>query len=165
MNFMPTTRSRLAPTPPDEPGAVRGGPLLLLRLEGAVMLLGGLLAYARLGGGLGELAVLFLAPDLTLLGYVLGPRVGAALYNAGHGTLGPALLAGAGLGVGAPAWTLLAASVWVAHIGFDRTLGFGLKYARGFGDTHLGAIGRAARRAPGALGARGCAAVTARGAG
>ena len=36
--------------------------------------------------------------------------------------------------------------IWLAHVGIDRALGFGLKYASAFGDTHLGRIGRAARR-------------------
>ena len=36
------------------------------------------------------------------------------------------------------------ALIWIAHIGLDRALGYGLKYATGFGDTHLGRIGRAA---------------------
>jgi hypothetical protein len=49
------------------------------------------------------------------------------------------------------AWALLtgrppvAATIWVAHIGFDRMLGYGLKYPTAFSDTHLGRIGRRAR--------------------
>ncbi len=39
------------------------------------------------------------------------------------------------------------ALVWLAHIGFDRALGYGLKYAEGFGFTHLGRLGNAQRRA------------------
>ena len=31
--------------------------------------------------------------------------------------------------------------IWFAHIGFDRMMGFGLKYPTRFGDTHLGRIG------------------------
>jgi hypothetical protein len=37
------------------------------------------------------------------------------------------------------------ALIWLAHIGIDRALGYGLKYASGFGFTHLGRIGPAAR--------------------
>ncbi len=33
--------------------------------------------------------------------------------------------------------------IWLAHIGIDRALGYGLKYADGFGFTHLGRIGKA----------------------
>jgi hypothetical protein len=38
--------------------------------------------------------------------------------------------------------TLSIAMIWLAHIGFDRALGYGLKYQAGFGFTHLGRIGR-----------------------
>ena len=34
------------------------------------------------------------------------------------------------------------ALIWLAHIGIDRALGYGLKYEAGFGFTHLGRIGR-----------------------
>jgi hypothetical protein len=33
--------------------------------------------------------------------------------------------------------TLLLSLIWTAHIGFDRLLGFGLKYSNRFKDTHL----------------------------
>ncbi|MCS4316879.1 hypothetical protein M2407_001178 [Serratia sp. BIGb0234] len=44
-----------------------------------------------------------------------------------------------------PHW-LMAALIWGAHIGFDRALGYGLKYASGFADTHLGGLGRKPQR-------------------
>jgi hypothetical protein len=34
------------------------------------------------------------------------------------------------------------AMIWMAHIGIDRALGYGLKYSAGFTFTHLGRIGR-----------------------
>ncbi|MDU3890869.1 MAG: DUF4260 family protein [Serratia liquefaciens] len=40
----------------------------------------------------------------------------------------------------------MAALIWGAHIGFDRALGYGLKYASGFADTHLGGLGRKPQR-------------------
>jgi len=58
-----------------------------------------------------------------------------------HSKLGPALLAGLALWYGSP-WLLQATLIWFAHIGFDRALGYGLKYASAFSDTHLGRIGR-----------------------
>lgn len=125
--------------------AVGGAPRVLLRLEGALLLVGALGAYAQLGGTLGWFLALFLLPDLTLLGYALGPRLGAALYDAAHTTLAPGLLAAASLALSAPPEGLLAASIWAAHVGFDRMLGYGLKYASGFADTHLGRIGRVRR--------------------
>ena len=41
------------------------------------------------------------------------------------------------------------AAIWVAHVGFDRLLGYGLKSAAGFGFTHLGRKGKAARQTAG----------------
>ena len=68
---------------------------------------------------------------------------GAIAYNAGHSTVGPALLAAVALVTGR-AGLLPVALIWVAHIGFDRMLGYGLKYATAFGATHLGRVGRRA---------------------
>lgn len=127
-----------------ETGAVRHAPRALLRLEGAVVLLAALAAYAHLGGSWGWFAALFLVPDLTLLGYLAGPRVGAALYNAGHSYLAPALLAAVALAVTGPGVALSGALIWVAHIGFDRMAGYGLKYGGRFADTHLGVVGSSA---------------------
>ena len=126
-------------------GATHGAPRALLRLEGAVVLALALSAYAHLGGRWGWFAALFLLPDLSLLGYLAGARVGAVAYNAAHSYVGPALLALVAVGVGAPSWRL-GVAIWVAHVGFDRAMGYGLKYATAFGDTHLGRVGRRAPR-------------------
>ena len=114
----------------------------LLRLEGLVYLCGGVLAYHHLGGGWLVFAICFLAPDLSLAGYLLGARTAALVYNAAHSTFGPLILA---LAAYAFDWRVggLAAAIWFAHIGFDRVLGYGLKHFSGFADTHLGRIGKA----------------------
>jgi hypothetical protein len=130
------------PVPAAEYGAVRGGVRLLLRLEGLAVLAGALLLYARGGHSWMLLAVLFLAPDLSFVAYLAGPRVGAAAYNAAHSYVGPALAATLAVATGRPP---VVALVWAAHIGFDRAVGYGLKYATGFEDTHLGRIGRGRR--------------------
>lgn len=122
-------------------GAVTGTAKILLRLEGAALLAASVTAFAMLGGAWSTFALTFLLPDLSLLGYLAGARVGAIAYNFGHSTLSPVVLAGLGLALGAPA-ALLAASIWAAHIGFDRMLGYGLKYGAGFRHTHLGLVGR-----------------------
>jgi hypothetical protein len=123
-------------------GAVAGTAKLLLRVEGAALLAASVTAFALMGGAWSTFALTFLLPDLSLLGYLAGARVGAVAYNVGHSTIGPVVLAGLGLALAAPAaW--LAASIWLAHIGFDRMLGYGLKYATGFRHTHLGLVGHA----------------------
>ena len=124
-----------------EAGAAGGNVRTTLRLEGAALLLGALVAYQQVGAGWGAFALLFLVPDLSMLGYLRGPRVGALLYNAAHATLGPAALIALGALTTQPV-ALALGLVWLAHIGFDRLLGYGLKYATGFGDTHLGRVGR-----------------------
>lgn len=112
-----------------------------LRAEGAAALLVALLLYAQFGGGWLPFALLFLVPDLSMLGYLAGPKVGARLYNVVHSYVGALLLGGAALLMDHP--RLLSLSlIWVAHIGADRALGYGLKYRSAFQDTHLGRIGR-----------------------
>jgi hypothetical protein len=117
-------------------GAATGGVRLLLRIEGVAMFAASLALYTHNGFSWLLFAVLFLSPDVAMLGYLAGPRVGAAAYNAVHTYLPALALLFAGLIAGLPAATA-GALIWIAHIGFDRALGFGLKYATGFGDTHI----------------------------
>jgi hypothetical protein len=123
-----------------ETGAVSGGPLMLLRLEGAAALAGASVAYSAIDGRGGVFAALFLVPDLSMLGYLAGRRIGAACYNAAHSYLGPAVLAALGAAMSLHLAQVVAC-IWAAHIGFDRLLGYGLKYGTSFGDTHLGRRG------------------------
>jgi hypothetical protein len=124
-------------------GAVTGAPRLLLRLEGAALAIAAILLYGRAGASWGLFALLLLAPDLSFLGYLLGPRAGAIAYNAVHATLLPLALGLAGL-VTASTLAEHLALIWLAHVGIDRALGYGLKYGASFQATHLGRIGKAA---------------------
>jgi len=111
-------------------------PGVLIRLEGltAAVLVAAL--YAFRGGGWLWFAVLFLVPDLSMLGYLAGPRVGAAAYNLLHTYTTAGVLAGVGVVTG-HGFLVLCALILGAHIGVDRLLGYGLKYPTGFKDTHL----------------------------
>lgn len=122
-------------------GAVHGDVHRLLRLEGAVVLVASVLAYRALGGGWVLFAALFLAPDIGMIGYLRGPRLGAWTYNALHTYAAPALLALIALAAPLPGATAVAL-IWTAHIAFDRLAGYGLKYPTAFGATHLGRRGR-----------------------
>jgi hypothetical protein len=124
-----------------ETGSVTGGVRTLLRLEGLVLFLGMTLLYAVWGGSWWVYFILFLAPDVSFAGYLAGPREGAIIYNAAHNYIAPVALMTAGL-AGADPLVLSLAMIWLAHIGIDRALGYGLKYATGFGFTHLGRIGK-----------------------
>jgi hypothetical protein len=125
-------------------GAVTGRVRTLLCLEGLTLFAGMTLLYGFWGGPWWVYAVLFLAPDISFLGYLAGPKAGAIAYNAAHSYMVPMALLTAGFGF-APSLLLAVAMIWLAHIGFDRALGYGLKYSAGFGFTHLGRIGKAAR--------------------
>jgi len=124
------------------PSAVDGAPRVVLRAEGAALLTLAVILYARVGDSWWLFGILFLAPDLSLVGYLSGARTGAIVYNAAHTLDGPILLAAAGLLLLAFIILVPLALIWVAHIGFDRLVGYGLKYSAGFNFTHLGRIGR-----------------------
>ena len=111
-------------------------PRLLLHLEGAVLFAGATAAYFSTDGGWLLFLILLLAPDLSMLGYLAGQRTGALVYDLFHAYPLPALLL-------ALAYLLEArvlahvGLIWLAHVGMDRTVGYGLKYPTGFKDTHL----------------------------
>lgn len=133
------------------PPLLREGPmpsaLRLLRIEGLAALAAALVAYSALGGSWLLFVLLLLAPDVFMVGYLLDLRKGAAIYNLGHTYAVPLILLGIGW-TQEHALTLSIALIWVAHIGMDRALGYGLKLPSGFGDTHLGTVGE--RKAAGA---------------
>ena len=124
-----------------ETGAATGGVRILLRLEGVVLFAGMTLLYGLWEGSWWIYAILFLAPDLSFAAYLGGPKVGAIVYNAAHSYLAPVALMTTGLAIASPL-VLSLAMIWLAHIGIDRALGYGLKYQAGFAFTHLGKIGK-----------------------
>ena len=97
--------------------------------------------YARTGASWWLFAALWLVPDLSMLGYLAGSCRGARIYNAVHSYVAPGSLILCAILLHAEG-LLPVALVWVNHIGVDRLLGYGLKYAEGFGWTHLGRLGR-----------------------
>ena len=95
-----------------------------------------LVGYHLVGVSWGLFLVLLLAPDVFMVGYLAGARFGARLYNLGHTYAGPLALGGLAFGLGSELAGAVAL-IWTAHIGLDRALGYGLKHATGFHDTHL----------------------------
>jgi hypothetical protein len=122
-------------------GSVTGGVRILLRLEGLTLFAGMVLLYWIWGGSWWVFVILFLAPDLSFIAYLSDPKTGAMIYNAAHSYMAPVALLTTGFAIGEPL-TLSLAMIWLAHIGIDRALGYGLKYQTGFGFTHLGRIGK-----------------------
>lgn len=122
-------------------GETTGAVRVVLRLEGLLVLIAACVAYAKFGLGWGTFALWFLAPDLSFFGFLAGPQVGSIAYNSAHSYIGAICCISAGLLISAPI-LVSAGMIWCAHIGFDRALGYGLKYSAGFGFTHLGHKGR-----------------------
>lgn len=126
-----------------QPSSTRGLslPSILLHLEGLTVFLTMVTIYINQHyDGLTFLLLLF-APDLAILGYKVNARVGSLIYNAVHTYAVPVLLLAARLWLAPDAdWLTVIALIWMAHIGMDRTLGFGLKYPTVFKDTHFSRI-------------------------
>jgi hypothetical protein len=116
-------------------------PTTYLRAEGLALFLAATGGYLVVGEPLWLYLLLFFLPDLSMLGYLGGPAVGARVYNLAHVSVWALVLAGVGVWLGIP---LLVAGglVWLAHLGADRALGYGLKHEDAFGHTHLGRPGR-----------------------
>lgn len=124
--------------------AAEGGPRRWLRAEGLLAFVAGLAVYNWLDHSWLLFIILFLTPDISFLAYVAGPRAGAATYNFVHTYSLPLALGLTGIWLGASLPVALSL-IWIAHIGLDRSLGYGLKYASGFRETHLGRVGKASK--------------------
>lgn len=111
-------------------------PRSILRVEGLTVLTLALYGYFSVDGPIWLLAVLALAPDLSMLGYLAGPRFGSVSYNIVHTYTFPLVLGAVGFGADLQI-ALFVALVWTGHIGADRLFGYGLKFETGFKDTHL----------------------------
>jgi hypothetical protein len=111
-------------------------PATLLRIEEAILLILTVFTYQHLHYSWLLFAILFLTPDLFMLGYLLNVRAGAATYNFVHTLTLPLCLLLAGY---IQHWHLPTelALIWTAHIAADRLLGYGLKCPTFFKDTHL----------------------------
>jgi hypothetical protein len=128
-------------------GAVLGTPRRWLRIEGAALVAGSLLAYSTTGQSWWLVPLTLLLPDLTMIGYLGSPRLGSRLYNVAHSTPLPAAIVAVGWWQDASLLVALGL-VGLAHIGLDRLLGYGLKYGDHFRHTHLGRLGRSGYTAP-----------------
>ena len=150
-------RARPATIATDGPAAASAGypPLetrVLLRVEGAAFAAVAVYLFGTLDVSWWLFALLILAPDLSALGFLAGPRIGVRSYNIAHLWVWPVLLGLVGYLIytadaGGSPIMLGIALIWAVHIGADRALGYGLKQSDAFEITHLGPIGRL-RRAP-----------------
>ncbi|HEY4667232.1 MAG TPA: DUF4260 domain-containing protein [Anaerolineales bacterium] len=113
----------------------------LMKLEELGQLLLSILLFSQLSYAWWVYLLLLLAPDLGMIGYLFGPRVGAVTYNTTHHKGLAAVLYAIGILYAAPVLALIGV-IMFGHSSLDRVLGFGLKYGDSFQHTHLGWIGR-----------------------
>ncbi len=116
-----------------------GSPAILIRAEHVALLALAIAAYWQVGGSWWLFAILFFAPDLSFAAVVAGRAAGLLAYHLAHAAVLPALLALLGI---VADWdlSLSLAVIWFAHLAFDRTVGYGLKYSLAKNDTHLDRI-------------------------
>ena len=126
---------------PGVPGMTNGAVRAWLRLEGLAAFAAGLAVFGASGGNWLLVVPLLLLPDVSAVGYLAGPRVGAFTYNAIHNWVPGLAVLALGAWLVSPA-IVLAGSILVAHVGMDRAVGYGLKLPSSFRDTHLGRMGR-----------------------
>jgi hypothetical protein len=112
-----------------------------LRAEGLAAFVAGLALFGATGGPWLLVVPLLLLPDVSMVGYLRGPRLGALTYNLAHNWATALLVVGLGVWSGIAPVTL-AGAILVAHVGMDRAAGYGLKLPTSFHETHLGWIGK-----------------------
>ena len=113
----------------------------LLKLEELSLLGLAFFLFSRLDYGWGWYALLFLTPDLSMVGYLANPRLGAWTYNLIHhkGLAVAFYVLGSLLSI---PWLMFAGTLLLGHSSFDRVFGYGLKHEDAFQNTHLGRIGK-----------------------
>lgn len=124
----------------DYVGSVIGFPKLILRVEGLAVLAAACFFYARADYSWGMFALLFLVPDVSMVGYLVNKHLGSIFYNLAHNYIFPATLLVYGEYISSET-LVFCALIWIAHVGFDRLLGYGLKYKTAFKYTHLSTPG------------------------
>ena len=118
-------------------GFVEGRPKIWLRVDGAVLFIASIILFSLTNQHWWIYPTLLFVPDIFMIGYIRGTKIGAFFYNAGHSYFLPSLLCLYG-------WhhtlCLAIGLIWLGHVGFDRMAGYGLKYDSDFKHTHLGSL-------------------------
>ena len=112
-------------------------PVVQRRLEGTALLVAAIVMYGHWQFSWKVYALYFFLPDLSILMYYKDPRTGGIAYNVAHALLLPVLIGLFGVVSNSPI-AQQTALIWVSHIAFDRTLGWGLKYEDSFCNTDMG---------------------------
>jgi len=108
----------------------------LLKSEEVIQFLAAIYLFSQLNFAWWWFPALILIPDVSMIGYLVNPAVGAVLYNVAHHK-GLGIVVGI-LGLMTGNQTLMLAGIILfAHSSMDRMLGYGLKYADSFKHTNL----------------------------
>lgn len=114
---------------------------IVTQLEEVGLFLFSIYMFSRLPYPWWYFPVLFFVPDVAMLAYLAGPRIGAYVYNFIHHRAISLACYVAGMLFGLPALGL-AGVILFSHSTMDRVFGYGLKFTDSFNHTHLGPIGR-----------------------
>lgn len=113
----------------------------LLKLEEIGQFLLSILLFSQLDYAWWIFLVFLLFPDLSMIGYLVNPKIGAWLYNFFHHKLVAIAVLILGFWLDISVLTL-AGVILFGHSAMDRIFGYGLKFNDNFKNTHLGWIGK-----------------------
>ena len=114
----------------------------LLKLEEAFMFGLSIFLFSKLDFAWWWYPLLILAPDLSMVGYLGGPQLGAVTYNFVHHKAVAISIFVLGMVLANQALQLIGLILF-GHSSMDRMLEYGLKYPDSFEHTHVGMIGKA----------------------
>ncbi|HDR7782567.1 DUF4260 domain-containing protein [Bacillus sp. FSL M8-0063] len=108
----------------------------IVHFEGLAVLLATIYTYSIYEFSWIIFLVFLLAPDVFMLAYGINNHVGAKIYNIFHTYIISTLIVMIGFFFKIDT-VIMIGLIWTAHIGMDRMFGYGLKYEKGFKDTHI----------------------------
>lgn len=113
----------------------------LIKLEELGQLLLSIILFNQMDFAWWVFLACILLPDLSMIGYLFGTKVGAMTYNTFHHKLLGIVAFAFGIWLDQPN-IALAGTILFGHAAMDRIFGYGLKYSDDFKHTHLGWIGK-----------------------
>lgn len=108
----------------------------IIHMEGLIVLVASIYLYSLCDFSWFIFFLLLLAPDVSMLAYLINNRIGAQIYNLFHTYIISILLILIGVFLKLDV-LLMIGLIWTAHIGMDHLFGYGLKYQTDFKDTHI----------------------------
>ncbi len=113
----------------------------ILRLEELAQFLFSIYLFNQVNIAWWWFPALILAPDISMIGYLINTKIGAYLYNFAHHKAVAIIIYLIGIYV-SNITIQFVGIILFAHASMDRIFGYGLKYNDSFNNTHLGIIGK-----------------------